>query len=1026
MSKGIIVIVEDEYILALDIQMILQSMGFTVPAIYMSGEEVLSGIPTHRPDLILMDITLKGNLDGIETAREILRKYDIPVIYLTGLSDDASVLRARETRPYGFIYKPFENRDLYANIETALYRSKLEKDLKKREEQYHSLYQSMVDCFVRVNMEGHIIEYNNAYRDMLGYSDEELLGLNFAQITPSKWHDLEHALIDSQLLQRGYSDSYEKEYIRKDGTVFPIELRTYLTKDDFDVPTSMWAIIRDITERKANEKILSESIERYKILSDLTMDSASSTVIKPDGTLFREWITEKLLDTYGYSQEDIDSFDKWAHIIHPDDQKKYQENVKMLLQGNKISVDLRVLTKTGEIRWINNTIFPQIDSHSNKISKLYSAVKDITDRKRAEEDRIKTQYQLLAALDQTPAGIMIADAPNVKIRLVNKAAEEILLQQSEEQLQISIDNPDSISWHCFHEDGSKYSVEEMPLAQTILYGKSFRNVEMKVIRHDGSERWILVNGSPIKDEQGNIISGIIVFPDITELKKAEEAFLFSEKKYRETIELLPLGIYECNKQGLISFGNKRAYEYFKLSEEAFKQGINIFNLVIKEDRARAQQSSLKIFKGETITSYEYTGLRSDGTTFPIEIHSSVFFINGEAAGMRGVLIDLTDKKKIEEELFKAHKLESVGQLAGGIAHDFNNILTAILGNISLVKMITPAEDKRYSILNDAEKAGFRAKDLTQQLLTFSKGGAPVKENTNIGGIIRDSSDFVLRGSKSICKYHIPDNLWHIDADKGQISQVVQNLIINADQAMPIGGFIDVTAENFIYNTDDIPTLLPGKFVRIIIKDEGIGIQEQHLSSIFDPYFTTKQSGSGLGLSICYSIIKNHNGHIEVHSIIGHGTTFTIYLPAIENSVIEPNINAIQPLLNGSGRILLMDDDPMINDFSSNLLNQFGYNTDISTCGEEMLEKYKEAIMQKKPYICVIMDLTIPGKMGGKEAIIKLLKLDPNAKAIVSSGYSNDPIMSDYQSFGFSGIIAKPFNASELLKIIKDISCKDLH
>ena len=1023
MSKGNIIIVEDESILALDIQLILQSLGFTVSALYNSGEDALSAIPSLQPDLILMDISLGGKLDGIETAKEILKRHDIPVIFLTGLSDEDSVLRARETRPYGFIYKPFDKRDLFANIETALYRSNLEKKLKTSEEQYRSLYQSMVDSFVRIDMDGKIIEFNDAYMQMLGYTAAELLNIHNDDITPEKWRSMEHAIIQNQIMARGYSDTYQKEYIRKDGSVFPIELRSYLTKDLSGKPSSMWAIISDISERKIKEDLLSESIERYKILSDLTMDSASCTTIDENGSLHREWITEKLLIAYGYTQEDLGSFDKWGQIIHPDDKIKYHDNLKILLQGNKVSVDLRVLTSTGEIRWINNTIFPKTDTQTGKITKLYSAVKDITDRKRAEEDRIKTQNQLLAALDQTPAGIMIADAPDIKIKLVNQAAADILLQSSMEQMNISAQNTQNINWSCYREDGSRYAVEEMPLVQTIQNGTTFRNVEMKVVRHDGSERWILVNGSPIRDENGKIISGIIVFPDITGLKKAEEAFLSSEKKFKETIELLPLGIYECDIAGQITFGNKCAYEYFRLTDDDFINGVNIFNLIIPEEIDKARQTVQNLMRGLPINHSEYTGLRSDGTTFPVEIHSSFFYNNGVPAGMRGILIDLSEKKKIEEELIKAHKLESVGVLAGGIAHDFNNILTAILGNISLVKMMTSAEDNRHSLLNDAEKAGFRARDLTQQLLTFSRGGAPIKENTNVAGIIRDSSDFVLRGSKSICQYSIPDDLWHIDADKGQISQVIQNLIINADQSMPKGGNIRVTAENCELSENIKTGLLPGKYVQIIIADEGIGIPEQHLSNIFDPYFTTKQSGSGLGLSICYSIIKNHNGYIDVVSVIGSGTAFTIYLPAIEKSASTSDMTAMHTIHNGSGRILIMDDDPMIHTFTSNLLHKFGYDVDSSYSGEEMLEKYADAAKQKKPYNCIIMDLTIPGKMGGKESIVKLLEIDPKAKAIVSSGYSNDPVMSEYGKYGFLGIIPKPFDASELLKIIKDLTSK---
>ncbi|MBI5575878.1 MAG: response regulator [Deltaproteobacteria bacterium] len=385
-------------------------------------------------------------------------------------------------------------------------------------------------------------------------------------------------------------------------------------------------------------------------------------------------------------------------------------------------------------------------------------------------------------------------------------------------------------------------------------------------------------------------------------------------------------------------------------------------------------------------------------------------LDGNVIG--GVLVfrDNTERKKIEEKLQNAQKLESIGVLAGGIAHDFNNLLSAILGNLSLAK--ARRDDSSFDRLAEIEKASLRARDLTRQLLTFSKGGAPVRKTASIVELIRQSAVFVTRGSNVLCKFHFAEDLQPVDVDEGQMSQAINNLVINAVQAMPDGGVIRITAQNVHADPALNSAGLHGNIVKVSIRDEGHGIPPENLSRIFDPYFTTKEHGSGLGLATVYSIVRRHDGQVEVDSGPGSGTTFHLYLPASEKKPEEAD-PAPAPSPAGTGHILVMDDEEFIRMVATDMLSHLGYDVTCARDGVEAIELYRKSMAAGGPFDAVIMDLTVPGGMGGKETIRILRNIDPGVVAIVSSGYSNDPILSEPDRYGFTGIVTKPYTLDTL-------------
>ncbi len=387
-----------------------------------------------------------------------------------------------------------------------------------------------------------------------------------------------------------------------------------------------------------------------------------------------------------------------------------------------------------------------------------------------------------------------------------------------------------------------------------------------------------------------------------------------------------------------------------------------------------------------------------------------------------VLRDVTERSRAEEEYQKAEKLESLGLAAGGIAHDFNNLLTAIIGNLSLAAQTTT--DKTRDRIEASKKASLRAQDLAQQLLTFAKGGAPIKKTASMRQLLLDTVGFSLSGTNIRSDLRVDEDLWPVDVDAGQISQVIGNLAVNAVQAMPTGGTLHVTGFNTTFELGASPPPLgPGRYVCIHVRDEGTGISEEAQKKIFDPYFTTKPKGSGLGLATSYSIIKNHDGLITVSSAPGEGALFTIYLPASDAEVVAEITPTPQEIVH-RGKVLVLDDEEVICELVAYALTPLGYEVEQAYDSLTMLAMYREAMEKREPFDAVVMDLTIPGGMGGKEAIVKLLELDPQARAIVSSGYAMDPIMSRYREYGFSGVIAKPYDIDELAVVIANtISAK---
>ena len=521
---------------------------------------------------------------------------------------------------------------------------------------------------------------------------------------------------------------------------------------------------------------------------------------------------------------------------------------------------------------------------------------------------------------------------------------------------------------------------------------------------------------------------IAIVRDITDRINIIKELEKQKEQLAVTLRSIGDGVIATDIDGNITLINKIAEILTGWSsQEAIGKSIfDVFKIIDEKTRESKQELISTVLKlgGFLIVEKDMVLIMKDGTERPIT--DSIAPIRDRESKIIGVVVvfrEFTEQALTEKRITHVDKLESIGLLAGGIAHDFNNILTSIVGNISLAKFYAKNEEKVYKRLKEAEIACEHAKDLTRQLLTFAKdGNQPIKQVIRIEELVKESSSFVLSGSKSKIEYWFSEDILPVEVDPGQISQVINNIVINADQAMPNGGVISISVSNYIQNKNYSNVFNKGDYVLIQISDTGIGIEKELLNRIFDPYFTTKSTGNGLGLSVCYSIIKKHNGFIEVFSEVGKGTTFKIYLPATDKEVHKED-QKVDEVTSGSARILVMDDEELIQSICKEILINMGHKVETVSSGEEAIKIFKERFDSKEKFDLVIMDLTIPGGLGGKDTLVEIKRIDPSVKAIVVSGYSNDPVMANYKEYGFDDMLTKPYKFEDLTITVNRILSK---
>ena len=637
---------------------------------------------------------------------------------------------------------------------------------------------------------------------------------------------------------------------------------------------------------------------------------------------------------------------------------------------------------------------------------------DITERKRAEEALRESEERHRELFETMAQGVVYQDAAG-KITSANPAAERILgLSLNQMQGRTSVDP----QWETLHEDGSAFPGETHPAMIALKIGKTVSNIIMGVY-HPGQDThvWININAVPLF-RPGEVTPYQVhtTFEDITERIQAEETLRESEEKYRLLVENADAAIFLVDKKGTCLFVNTKAAEWAGGKPEDFI-GKSLQDTLPKE-RADANLKELNEVMDSGIAMHSERHEERLDRWF--SYHLAPFYRNGAIFGVLGIARDITEHKRMEAELQKSQKLESLGVLAGGIAHDFNNLLGGMFGFVDLA-LVDSSESKVKKRLSMAMGAMERARGLTQQLLTFAKGGDPVKSIAPLVSFLQETATFALSGSDIACTFDIPSDLWACDYDNTQLGQAIDNIVINAQQAMPSGGSIRITAANVRIADGEHAVLQGGRYAKISIADTGIGIPENIISRVFDPFFTTKQKGSGLGLATSYSTVKRHGGIIDVESEQGKGTTFQVFLPAAKGTPAKTDAKPQEKQSRGSGRILIMDDEEVVREMISETLSERGFDPVCVKDGQLALDEFRDAIQRGAPFRAIILDLTVPGGMGGKEAVSEIRKTDKDTPVFVASGYAEDPAVARPRDLGFTASIRKPFRIAELMRMLEE-------
>lgn len=862
------------------------------------------------------------------------------------------------------------------------------------EERFRTIYDSMGESVLVMNPDtGKVVDVNKTVTGMYGYTREEVLGLDVQQLSSGEPpYSREAALEHLRAAARGVPRMFEWLARRKDGSLFWVEVSMQTAK--LVDGERLVVLVRDISERKQLEKRL--KITEFSV--ENMLDAVYWSTM--DGRFIS--VNGAACAMLGYSRAEL------LQLSTPDIDPGYDREELQASRQDLCSTGSRrfeTVHRTRDGRCVSVEITSNLISYDGH-DYVCSIVRDISERLRAEEE--VSFFRKLVEYTRDPL-YALSPAQGWRMVYANQAACSHFGMTIDELRNKSIPDWDPD----FDMANLDHLLRELKQGKSLRFETRHRVASGALVPVEVSANFLEHAGEEVT--VGNII-------DISERKQAEEELRASEARYRGLIELFPEAIYVL-MGGRIVFSNSAGAWLVGAEHAEELYGREALDFVHPDYREFVTNRIDRAYReGTSNPAVEEIFLRLDGSTVLVEVASNAFTYHGEKA-VQIVARDISERKKRQEELLKAQKLESLGVLAGGIAHDFNNLLTGILGNLSMMRTGLASDHPLQARLERCEKAVQQATGLTCQLLTFSRGGEPVKKLFDLRPVIRDTVAFALRGSNVAHEVLIDDGLWLLEADEGQVCQVLNNLIINADQAMPGGGVVRLKARNRRLSSAEVPPLDPGNYVEISVADQGTGIPPENLDKIFDPYFTTKESGSGLGLTSLYSIVKKHHGQVLASSRMGIGTVFRVYLPACPEKadLTHGAEGVISSAVSAEGAfVLVMDDELPIRDLTAEMLRLLGCRVETCSSGEELIALFQRRVSQGGKTDAVIMDLTIPGKMGGVEAAQRILEIDREARLIVSSGYSNDPVMANYRTYGFVDYLIKPYRIEDLSAALERI------
>lgn len=727
------------------------------------------------------------------------------------------------------------------------------------------------------------------------------------------------------------------------------------------------------------------------------------------------WWSEELNKLIGLQPEEyITKKDAAISLIYEEDRGEYLKQLEnTMLTGVPLSTEYRGKNiRTGDLRYYRTNVELLRDKTGKPIG-LRGIVQDNTDKKEIQIALTESEVKQANVMSNIDDLVFVVDNEGFFIDYYNSSTNNELYTTPEIFL-------------------NKHYSEVLPDTITIKFASV-----LELIRIDGKSRqfdysleinnetkWNNVKVSVFKGKDGNEEGFIIVARDFTERKQIEDKLSESEKRFRLMTELLPVAVLEVDLEGSINYAYSKTLEWFGYEKDELLGILKTFDLVTPDQRNKIKENLKSRIQNPNLGPIEYTGMKKNGETFDVLLFASAIRKGDELIGFRGVLMDISERKKHLSELQKVSKLDSLGILAGGIAHNFKNILAAITLSVDVIKMSPLSIEKQ---LNRISASLEQANALATRFQTFTKSNEPTLESVNINDIIENSVEIAIAGTSNQIKLNLEQNIDLIEADSKQLNEVILNLLINASQAMPKGGSINISTSNVELVDNQIQSLKSGNYVKIDIKDEGIGIQKADIEEIFTPFYTTKKDGQGLGLPTVFFIIKNHNGAITVESEVNKGTIFSIYLKKQEakRDILEIETSDRLPRKFRKIRVFLVDDDINITNTMSDVAEVIT-DLDITSFNNPIkaISYFKDNHLEY-PFDVAILDMTLVGyEIDGLDVLNEIRRIDPNIKALVFSGHSSKPVVSHYKDFGFDGKLEKPCNFEHLLDTINEVIDKE--
>jgi two-component system cell cycle sensor histidine kinase/response regulator CckA len=1008
MSQVRILVVEDESVVAKDIQWSLKSLGYSICAWASSGEEALEKVEALKPDLVLMDIVLKGGVDGVEAAERIRTNFDIPVVYLTAYADEHTLQRAKVTEPFGYILKPFEERELHTTIEVALYKHKMERRIKESQHWLATTLKSISDGVITTNTQGHVTFLNVNAEALSGWKESEALGKGLNEIFSIK--DSEGAPLPDSPWLRSLREGVvvgpaSHLLISRGKTTIPIDYSAAPIRDERGNVSGMVLAFRDVTERKKAELLLRREKETFVAI----LQKAPYGVILFERTGKYLYVNPQFTLITGYSLKDIPTGKDLFHKAYPDAtyrKKVIRTWVDDAVKGKPIDRIFSVHCKNGQVREIEmrTTV---LDDGRNILT-----ASDITERKLAEE-ALRASEEKYRELVQNANSIILRRDVAGNITFFNEFAEKFFGFTEDEMLGKNV-----IGTIVPEKDSLGKSLAAM-IKDVGRRPEKYSTNENENMLRSGERVWISWTNRPILDAEGNVREILCVGNDVTERRRAEEAL----RLQAQIIEQIHDSVISTDLDGHITIWNKgaeRLYGYAR--EEAIgKHG----SLIYPEDQWQfLQETVIGPLKAAGSYEVEVRNKKKSGEEFRVHLSLSVLRDNsGAITGLIGYHMDITEHRKLEEQLRHSQKMEAIGQLAGGIAHDFNNILTAVIGYANLLQMRLGEGNQLRGYVDQIIASSERAANLTQSLLAFGRKQILDPKAITVNEIIKGMEKLLGRLiSEDIeLKIGLSDKDLTVFADAAQMGQVLMNLVTNARDAMPEGGVLTISTGLVQLDSGFVKRHGYGKqgmYGLISVSDTGVGMNEKTRQRVFEPFFTTKEvgKGTGLGLAIVYGIVKQHNGFANVYSELGQGSTLKVYLPLIRSAYGEEKQAPLSPPVGGKETILVAEDDAEVRRLTKNVLEEFGYTVVEAVDGEDAISKF---LKHKRKVDLVMLDVVMPRK-NGKEVYLYVRKIRPDVKALFTSGYTADVIHEKGVLDEGLNFISKPVAPTELLRKIRNV------